>query len=189
MSSLRLSDTTRPDSVTPHTTEWWQGCSARCQFARVVKGVDLRSTAAHCAWVRTPQLTLVHADARSGGWCSARAQRQTGASGGLGGRHRARVRNVGFWAEWAACLSVGCCGFLCAAAPSCRAAALCVCRRFLRAACPYIVGQALAQRIRAERRSLRAACPYILGQALVQRIRAERNCTAASRSSGERRAG
>lgn len=29
-----------------------------CQFARVVKGVDLRSTAGHCAWVRTPQLTL-----------------------------------------------------------------------------------------------------------------------------------
>ena len=38
-------------------------------------------------------------------------------------------------------------------------------------------------------RFLRAACPYILGQALVQRIRAERNCTEASRSSGERRAG
>ena len=28
-----------------------------CQFARVVKGVDLRSTAGNCAWVRTPQLT------------------------------------------------------------------------------------------------------------------------------------
>ena len=27
------------------------------QFARVVKGVDLRSTARKCAWVRTPQLT------------------------------------------------------------------------------------------------------------------------------------
>ena len=27
------------------------------QFARAVKGVDLRSTAGHCAWVRTPQLT------------------------------------------------------------------------------------------------------------------------------------
>ena len=27
------------------------------QFARVVKGVDLRSTAGNCAWVRTPQLT------------------------------------------------------------------------------------------------------------------------------------
>ena len=26
------------------------------QFARVVKGVDLRSTAGNCAWVRTPQL-------------------------------------------------------------------------------------------------------------------------------------
>jgi len=24
------------------------------QFARVVKGVDLRSTAGNCAWVRTP---------------------------------------------------------------------------------------------------------------------------------------
>ena len=29
-----------------------------CQFARVVKGVDLRSTAGNCARVRTPQLTL-----------------------------------------------------------------------------------------------------------------------------------
>ena len=29
----------------------------QCQFARVVKGVDLRSTAGNCAWVRTPQLT------------------------------------------------------------------------------------------------------------------------------------
>ena len=29
------------------------------QFARVVKGVDLRSTAGNCAWVRTPQLTLL----------------------------------------------------------------------------------------------------------------------------------
>ena len=28
------------------------------QFARVVKGVDLRSTAGNCTWVRTPQLTL-----------------------------------------------------------------------------------------------------------------------------------
>ena len=28
-----------------------------CQFARVVKGVDLRSTTRKCAWVRTPQLT------------------------------------------------------------------------------------------------------------------------------------
>ena len=27
------------------------------QFARVVKGVDLRSTAGNCAWARTPQLT------------------------------------------------------------------------------------------------------------------------------------
>ena len=28
------------------------------QFARVVKGVDLRSTAGNCAWARTPQLTF-----------------------------------------------------------------------------------------------------------------------------------
>ena len=27
------------------------------QFARVVKGVDLRSTAGNCAWAQTPQLT------------------------------------------------------------------------------------------------------------------------------------
>ena len=31
--------------------------SILCQFARVVKGVDLRSTAGNCAWARTPQLT------------------------------------------------------------------------------------------------------------------------------------
>ena len=29
----------------------------KCQFARVVKGVDLRSTGRKTAWVRTPQLT------------------------------------------------------------------------------------------------------------------------------------
>ena len=28
------------------------------QFARVAKGVDLRSTAGNCAWARTPQLTF-----------------------------------------------------------------------------------------------------------------------------------
>jgi hypothetical protein len=33
-------------------------CSMHCQFARVAKGVDLRSTAGNCAWVRTPQLTF-----------------------------------------------------------------------------------------------------------------------------------
>ena len=32
---------------------------AHCQFARVVKGVDLRSTAGNCAWARTPQLTVL----------------------------------------------------------------------------------------------------------------------------------
>ena len=31
----------------------------RSQFARVVKGVDLRSTAGNCAWARTPQLTVL----------------------------------------------------------------------------------------------------------------------------------
>ena len=31
------------------------------QFARVVKGVDLRSTAGNCAWVRTPQLASLSA--------------------------------------------------------------------------------------------------------------------------------
>ena len=34
--------------------------SITCQFARVVKGVDLRCTAGNCAWVRTPQLTFKH---------------------------------------------------------------------------------------------------------------------------------
>ena len=48
--------------VTTHVM--WQGAwdSVRFvhvgQFARVVKGVDLRSTAGNCAWVRTPQLTF-----------------------------------------------------------------------------------------------------------------------------------
>ena len=32
--------------------------NAERQFARVAKGVDLRSTAGNCAWVRTPQLTF-----------------------------------------------------------------------------------------------------------------------------------
>ena len=33
-----------------------QGPLLPCQFARVVKGLDLRSNAGNCAWVRTPQL-------------------------------------------------------------------------------------------------------------------------------------
>ena len=33
-----------------------QGRRVQCQFARVVKGLDLRSNAGNCAWVRTPQL-------------------------------------------------------------------------------------------------------------------------------------
>jgi hypothetical protein len=39
------------------------------QFARVVKGVDLRSTGGNSAWVRTPQLTSVlsHSHWRSAG--------------------------------------------------------------------------------------------------------------------------
>ena len=31
------------------------------QFARVAKGVDLRSTAGNCAWAQVPQLTLIFA--------------------------------------------------------------------------------------------------------------------------------
>ena len=31
---------------------------SKSQFARVVKGVDLRSTAGNCAWAQTPQLTF-----------------------------------------------------------------------------------------------------------------------------------
>ena len=34
-----------------------ESAAPRSQFARVVKGVDLRSTTGNCAWVRTPQLT------------------------------------------------------------------------------------------------------------------------------------
>ena len=33
--------------------------AAQCQFARVVKGVDLTSTGGNSAWVRAPQLTCV----------------------------------------------------------------------------------------------------------------------------------
>ena len=32
------------------------GKLVQCQFARVVNGLDLRSNACNCAWVRTPQL-------------------------------------------------------------------------------------------------------------------------------------
>jgi hypothetical protein len=35
------------------------------QFARVAQGVELRSTAGHCAWVRAPQLTF-----RGIAWCA-----------------------------------------------------------------------------------------------------------------------
>ena len=44
----------------PQVSLTWQamaGLKDMCQFARVVKGVDLRSTAGNCAWARTPQLT------------------------------------------------------------------------------------------------------------------------------------
>ena len=44
---------------------WTLECGALCnnkrQFARVVKGVDLRSTGGNSAWVRTPQLTSFRA--------------------------------------------------------------------------------------------------------------------------------
>ena len=40
------------------STELLRHFASRCQFARVVKGVDLRSTTGNCAWVQTPQLTL-----------------------------------------------------------------------------------------------------------------------------------
>ena len=41
-----------------HFAYCWGACdSCTSQFARVVKGVDLRSTAGNCAWARTPQLT------------------------------------------------------------------------------------------------------------------------------------
>ena len=36
---------------------WLFARSVKSQFARVVKGVDLRSTEGNFAWVRTPQLT------------------------------------------------------------------------------------------------------------------------------------
>ena len=49
------------------------------QFARVVKGVDLRSTAGNCAWARTPQLTLIlmYRSTPSGRHCRARSQTRT----------------------------------------------------------------------------------------------------------------
>ena len=39
--------------------------TSTCKFARVVKGVDLRSTAGNCAWVRAPQLAIEHVSAIS----------------------------------------------------------------------------------------------------------------------------
>ena len=41
------------------------GSRLQCQFARVVEGLDLRSNASNCAWVRTPQ--LAHSLLPSGG--------------------------------------------------------------------------------------------------------------------------
>ena len=41
-----------------------------CHFARVVKGVDSRSTAGNCAWARTPQLTY-HSTVDVGSWLGA----------------------------------------------------------------------------------------------------------------------
>ena len=46
--------------------ESYSGILLTCQFARVVKGVDLRCTAGNCAWARTPQLTEI---ATSGSGC------------------------------------------------------------------------------------------------------------------------
>ena len=48
----------RMASEAPPSDQAMVGCMATCQFARVAKGVDLRSTAGNCAWARTPQLTL-----------------------------------------------------------------------------------------------------------------------------------
>ena len=55
-----------------HSSDLQAGRHCKSQFARVVKGVDLRSTAGNCAWARTPQLT---ADTAAGLSCHASACR------------------------------------------------------------------------------------------------------------------
>ena len=42
---------------TPQKDILRRSVSASGQFARVVRGVDLRSTTGNCAWARSPQLT------------------------------------------------------------------------------------------------------------------------------------
>ena len=52
-----------------------ESAAPRSQFARVVKGVDLRSTTGNCAWVRTSQLTPSDAPpgvAATAIWCGCR---------------------------------------------------------------------------------------------------------------------
>ena len=55
-----------------------QGPWLPCQFARVVKGLDLRSNAGNCAWVRTPQLahSLLPSDGLVPSGCSAICEAQ-----------------------------------------------------------------------------------------------------------------
>ena len=42
--------------IAPRCDQQWL-LAGSSQFARVAKGVDLRSTARKCGWVRTPELT------------------------------------------------------------------------------------------------------------------------------------
>ena len=56
----------RPTAQTArHSADASNTLRASSQFARVAKGVDLRSTAGNCAWVRTPQLTFLLSRAMS----------------------------------------------------------------------------------------------------------------------------
>ena len=50
------------------------------QFARVVKGVDLRSTGGNSAWVRAPQLTSFESDGGAKGWGMAEATKSNKAA-------------------------------------------------------------------------------------------------------------
>ena len=54
--------------------------SGRSQFARVVKGVDLRSTGGNSAWVRAPQLTSFESDGGAKGWGMAEATKSNKAA-------------------------------------------------------------------------------------------------------------
>ena len=56
------------------------GRLVQCQFARMVKGLDLRSNASNCAWVRNPTASTVVVAAQLGFVISVRLARHAGPS-------------------------------------------------------------------------------------------------------------